>query len=371
MEIYLMKKSLLALAVLGAFATAAQADSSVTLFGTIDAGIMTQNNAGASLGHQTAFQDGQMAPSVFGLKGKEDLGGGLYAGFELEGGMVSGTGIGGSGNHTSNNGGLFGRQSFIELSGDFGKVKVGEQYDPALYAALWVDPRGLSDSFSTLGAWVSAYVFSNTPNGSGQILNGVFDVNSVSYEYSNSGFTVDALYSFGGVAGSTNAGAIKSIGAWYKGNGWTVSGGFNQTDDANGNKAVQGEVLGVGYATGPWAIRSSWTNFKVNSLLQAEVSNTTIWGIGADYKFGSSTVNLSYFDAKNGDTANDKTSWVAVMDTYKLSKRTSLFAQIADVKADTAASITTTAFSPLYAPTGAAAANTSTFYLGVGIQHSF
>jgi len=361
------------LAVLGAFATAAQADSSVTVFGTIDAGIMTANHAGAAANQQvTAFQDGQMAPSVYGLKGHEDLGGGLHAGFELEGGMVSGTGIGGSANHTSNNGGLFGRQSFIELSGDFGKVKFGEQYDPALYAALWVDPRGLTDSFSSLGAWVSAYVFSGSVNGAGQILNGVFDVNSVSYEYSNSGFTVMGLYSFGGVAGSTAAGSIKSLGAWYKGGGWTVSGGVNVTDDVNGNRAVQGEVLGLGYADGPWAVRGSWTNFKVDSPVTTnEVSNTTIWGIGGDYKFGANTVNLSYFDAKNSDTANDKTSWFALMDTYKLSKRTSVYAQIADVSTGTAASITTTAFSPLYAPVGAASANNSTLYIGAGIQHSF
>ena len=104
-----MKKSLFALAALGAFAGAAQAQSSVTLFGTIDAGMQYISNggvassattvgsdagagsatnatsAGPNTGNAFAYYDSAIASSQWGMKGTEDLGGGLKANFMLVG----------------------------------------------------------------------------------------------------------------------------------------------------------------------------------------------------------------------------------------------------------------------------------------------
>src|SRR6516164_7887563 len=90
----ILKKTLCSLAVLAAFAAgSAQAQTSVTLYGIIDAGFMSQSNSGtASAGRTTSFVDGQILPSIYGMKGTEDLGGGLSAGFNLEGGFNAGNG---------------------------------------------------------------------------------------------------------------------------------------------------------------------------------------------------------------------------------------------------------------------------------------
>jgi len=115
-----MKKSLLALAALGAFASAAHAQSSVTLYGIIDAGLTYVNNVqGNSL---WAMQSGILQGSRWGLKGSEDLGGGLKTVFQLENGYNVFSGKLGQG-------GLdFGRQAYVGLSStSFGTVTVGRQ----------------------------------------------------------------------------------------------------------------------------------------------------------------------------------------------------------------------------------------------------
>src|ERR1700693_1147160 len=88
-----MKKSLLALAVLGAFAASAQAQSSVTIYGILDTGVAYQNKVmktgpGAT-GNGSVFsvQSGIVSGSRFGFKGSEDLGGGLKANFQFEAGI--------------------------------------------------------------------------------------------------------------------------------------------------------------------------------------------------------------------------------------------------------------------------------------------
>src|SRR5690606_10200795 len=115
-----MKKSLLALAVLGTFSGAALAQSSVTIYGVADAGIAYTDN-GNPAGEQWSVESGQQSGSRLGFKGTEDLGGGLSAIFTLESGFNLDNG-------TSAQGGrLFGRQAWVGLNGGFGTVKLGRQ----------------------------------------------------------------------------------------------------------------------------------------------------------------------------------------------------------------------------------------------------
>src|ERR1700737_4890274 len=117
-----MKKTLLALAVTTPTAGAAHAQSSVTLYGLIDAGISwVSNSKGSKL-----FQESNNAMNSdrWGLRGAEDLGGGLKAIFVLENGFSINNGALGQG-------GLeFGRQAYVGLSSDqYGTVTLGRQYD--------------------------------------------------------------------------------------------------------------------------------------------------------------------------------------------------------------------------------------------------
>jgi predicted porin len=125
-----MKKSLFALAALGAFATAAQAQSSVTLYGTYDVGIAyltdvpavsattnTSTTSTATLGSQLAYNESSFATSSWGMRGTEDLGGGMKANFNLESDILTNSG----GSHSS---GLFRRAAWVSLA----DAKLGEVF---------------------------------------------------------------------------------------------------------------------------------------------------------------------------------------------------------------------------------------------------
>ena len=123
-----MKKFPVVLIVSAALAaSAAHAQSSVTLYGLIDAGLMYTNNVKTSAtSHGSLFQatSGTVNGSRFGLRGAEDLGGGLKAIFVLENGFNVQNG------KLGQNGRMFGRQAFVGLSSsDFGTVTLGRQYD--------------------------------------------------------------------------------------------------------------------------------------------------------------------------------------------------------------------------------------------------
>ena len=123
-----MKKSLLALAVLGAFAGVASAQSSVTLQGTIDVNARYVKNDGVdrrlSMGNN-GINAGQLV-----FSGNEDLGGGLVASFQLNSGISAD-----SGNSSAEDGSgkFFNRRSTVSLSGGFGEVRLGRDYTPTYW----------------------------------------------------------------------------------------------------------------------------------------------------------------------------------------------------------------------------------------------
>ena len=126
-----MKKSLLALAVLGAFAGVASAQSSVTMFGLVDANFGKDNGSAQR-------RMGQGASSRLGFRGSEDLGGGSSAFFHLEnrfrpwnGTINGGDGVNGSPLT------LFQARSFVGLRGGWGDVRLGREYDAAFFHGEW------------------------------------------------------------------------------------------------------------------------------------------------------------------------------------------------------------------------------------------
>src|SRR5580698_1592585 len=144
-----MKKSLLALALSGVFALSAHAQSSVTLYGVIDTGLVFANNQG---GH-SSWQETSAATenTVYGLKGSEDLGGGLHAIFKLENGFNLNNGS------LFNAGDAFGEQAYVGVQSDqFGTVLLGRQFDTVN------DYLGsLSAAGSGYGGNLSAHPFNN------------------------------------------------------------------------------------------------------------------------------------------------------------------------------------------------------------------
>jgi len=125
-----MKKSLVALAVLAA-SGAAMAQSSVTLFGIVDAGYAVGNG---SISDKTQLRNSGYNSSRLGFRGVEDLGGGMKAGFHLEGALSNDDGTPGGFN--------FQRRSVVTLSGKMGELILGRDYTPQFWSETVYDPFG-------------------------------------------------------------------------------------------------------------------------------------------------------------------------------------------------------------------------------------
>ncbi|MDM0117607.1 porin [Variovorax sp. J22R133] len=160
-----MKRTILAASVLGC-AGVASAQSSVTLFGALDAGVSYYSSKSAFYNNtsnpvatlptvtrsQTVLSNSATTPSRLGFRGTEDLGGGLSAGFWLEAGINNDTGTG------AGPGGIFmfNRRSTVSLSGNFGEVRLGRDFTPTYWNDLIFSPFGTlgvgTNLLSTVGS---------------------------------------------------------------------------------------------------------------------------------------------------------------------------------------------------------------------------
>ncbi|MPW15994.1 porin [Paraburkholderia sp. CNPSo 3157] len=263
-----MKKSLLALAALGAFAGVAHAQSSVTLYGIIDEGFNINTNSGGK--HLYNLSSGVLQGSRWGMRGTEDLGGGLKAIFVLESGFDVNNGKSGQG------GLLFGRQAYVGLGSQFGTVTLGRQYDSV------VDYVGPLEAGDQWGGYIAAH-----PGDLDNFNNAYRTNNAVKFTSANyAGLTFGGLYSLGGVAGDYSRNQVWSLGAGYN----------------NGPL-----VLGVGYLN----VRNPNVSFFGNSTsgtVNPAVSNVSspvysgygsahtyqVIGAGGAYTFGAATVGATY-----------------------------------------------------------------------------
>ncbi|CAB4048650.1 porin [Paraburkholderia phenoliruptrix] len=261
----MMKKNTPALFFLIAACTSsAHAESNVTLYGIVDTGIAYIHNVNgdSSLWKQ---QTSNLSGSEWGLKGSEDLGGGLSAIFQFENGFDLGTG------QAAQNGRLFGRQAFVGIaSASAGTLTLGRQYDPI--SDLLQPLTG--DTFS---GWFA------TP---GDVDNYDSDArfsNAIKWTSPSWGGLQGALmYSFGGVAGSTGSGQTYSGALSYTHGELSVAGGYLHID--NGNAALNAR----GTSTA-----DSLFNSAVNAAY-ASARSISIARVGGQYVFAPLTVGLAY-----------------------------------------------------------------------------
>jgi predicted porin len=168
-----MKKSLLALAALTAFVGAASAQSSVTLFGVVDLAARQVKNPGGTI--QSLTSDGYNSNRL-GVRGIEDMGGGMRAGFWLEGGMSPDVGSQGGGNGlpTPANGAvIWNRRATVSLMGGFGEVRLGRDYTPSFWNHTVFDAFGTNgvgsglnvQSGAAIGALTNTFVRANNSIG--------------------------------------------------------------------------------------------------------------------------------------------------------------------------------------------------------------
>ncbi|MGN7984957.1 porin [Burkholderia sp. 22313] len=266
-----MKKSLLALLALGAFAGAAHAQSSVTLYGIIDEGLLFNNNAGGK--HLYSMASGVMQGSRFGMRGTEDLGNGLKAIFVLENGFDVNSGKLGQGSL------MFGRQAYVGLSSQAGTVTLGRQYDSV------VDFVGPLEAGDQWGGYIAAHPGDLDNFNNAYRVNNAIKYTSPTY----AGFSFGGLYSLGGIAGQFARNQVWSLGAGYN----------------NGPL-----VLGVGYlnartpgnAGGMFNNGSTASAVPVTSPVYGAYANNAntyqVIGAGGAYTFGAATIGATYSNTK-------------------------------------------------------------------------
>ncbi|MEW6341219.1 MAG: porin [Paraburkholderia sp.] len=254
-----MKKTLIIAGIMGAFAINAHAQSSVTLYGTLDAGLVYSNNQG---GHNNWQQgSGTVSDTYFGLRGSEDLGGGLHAIFTLEDGFNLN-----NGKFTESNT-MFNRQAFVGLQSDqYGTLTLGRQYDSV------VDYLGpLSEAGSGYGNNLAAHPFDNDN------LDNSFSIkNAVKYQSANySGIRFGGLYGFSNDAGQFANNRAWSAGASYTNGPLNVAAAYLQLNNSLGSSNSSGAVsAGDGN----------------NANLTAALQRT--YGVGANYSYGPATVGF-------------------------------------------------------------------------------
>lgn len=314
-----MKKSVLALAALGAFAGAASAQSSVTLYGRIDTAV-TWTDASILDSRTTLNNHQPIGGSRWGLKGSEDLGGGLKANFVLESGFNNDDG---SANNATR---LFDRQAWVGLSSSsLGEIRLGRQDTLTRQLNL-----GFGSDLTAEGELT--VVDNNFGAGAGRVLFqnlGTRVDNAIQYwSPSFSGFQVRALVAPGegttarqqGVLLGYAAGPIKA-GVSYEEYAEPPTGGsaYNKVLTVGGSYNFGVATLGLGY--------QNTKDFGTNLAESGVIGDVNAYNVGVLVPFGNFEFRAQYTHSKvdldaGGSNKNDKYSASL---RYALSKRTTVY----------------------------------------------
>jgi len=262
-----MKKSLLAVAAMGAFASAAQAQSSVTIYGIFDEGFqsgyqrMVTGNTGAITNQNTAgIEGGGESTNRLGFKGTEDLGGGTSVLFTLEVGVRT------DGGSFFNTGADGNRQSFVGLKKNgLGTVTIGTQYTP-IHEAVSASDAGNANNqngnviydrtggFGSASGQVVAGSGLTKNTSSGMAVNTSYTVrtsNALVLKSENiSGLNLKALFSSGGMNSNTTTTTVDNQG-WGLGADYTMNKLFvTAVYQSFINQTLGGGIFTQGYGSG-------------------------------------------------------------------------------------------------------------------------
>jgi predicted porin len=274
-----MKSRALTLAAFAAFGIAgvAHAQSSVTLYGVVDTSLTYVSHASGSknlwaLGNSSY---GNLAGSRWGVKGSEDLGGGLKAIFQLESGFNPSTGASGQ------SGALFGRQSFVGLASDqFGTVTLGRQYDPLVDLIQGITADNYFGSVFATAGDVDNYDNSFRVNNAVKYASPIYR-----------GLQAEVMYSFGGVAGSTGSKQSYSAALAYNNGPLAVAAGYYYAANSAGDRTT-------------WSSTSDGTFDGPINNGYATAHSLQIARVAAQYTVGSFILGAGYSNAQYAADAN-------------------------------------------------------------------
>jgi predicted porin len=311
-----MKKSLIALAVLAA-SGAAMAQSSVTLFGIVDTGFGYVKNSGGD--KKIGLTTSGNATSRLGFRGVEDLGGGLKAGFWLEGQLDGDVG---------NAAGFdFRRRSTISLAGNFGEVRMGRELTPGYVKTSSYDMFGQVGMGQFLGWSQSLSDFAGD-------INGVRSSNMLSYYTPNfGGFTAALGYGFGESQVSNSA--DRYIGGYvaYDNGPLSVSFAYDKKNLTTALLDLDRKQwsLGGSYDLGMLKASALFQEVKLDEASVLETGKIRNWMLGVSAPVGPGTIKGQYASYKLRHT-DEKAHQLSLGYVYDMSKRTAVYGTVSFLK---------------------------------------
>lgn len=310
----------------------AYAQSSATLYGTLDESVQWGNSGGVT---STRIDSGNALASAFGFTGQEDIGGGTKVIYKLEGGLNLSTG------QSTNNGALFGREAWVGATGEFGRVQIGLNYTPFMLSMVTYSLGELNNL-----AWGNAannYLFvpwDRMPN----------SVRYTSPEFF--GLSARAFYALGANGSSTlprTLGNTASLGLSYRHGPFSADLTYLQQSFANpasgavtaSTSTAMGnyEFMGLSYdfgifkagglfamhrgATGVTAVNSSNYANPNNDIYEISVLVPNVAG---------GSLMLSYGGYKVLGDSNGRSTSYGIRYDYRLSKRSAVYAGVSEVR---------------------------------------
>jgi len=310
-----MQKKLIALAVAGLVAAPAFAQSNVTVYGIVDAGLAYGKSGDTKY---QGIQNGVLSGNRFGLKGSEDLGNGLKAVFTLEQHFNIGDGsfVGAASQ--------FQRQAYAGLQGSFGTVALGRQYAPGY---LWT--ARITNAIGAGAYEPQELLVNNIPGASIHPASDARWNNSVSYDSGDmGGLNVRVVYSFQGMV-ETGTGPDASdddkvgLGVAYNAGPLKVGAVYHKSNGAN--EDLDEVYLAGSYNLGVATLNASVQTAKMDPVGGAGEIDSMVYTLGAVVPVGAGNIHVAVGQLKDDINNDADATSFSLGYTQGLSKRTDIY----------------------------------------------
>ncbi len=342
-----MKKSLLALAVLGAFTSVASAQSSVTLFGVIDVNAHYVKNDAAQ--RRVSLATDGINGSRLGFKGVEDLGGGLKAGFWLEAAVNADNG--------TTNTRFFHRRSTVSLLGGFGEVRLGRDYTPSFWNMTNFDAFGTNGVGSSLNV---NQLFAGTR---------VRADNSIGYFLpSNIGGLYGQFQVAASESGTTPGNPGRYVGGriGFAAGPFDIAGSYAEQKFVSGATSLKSANIGGSYDFGVFKLLSYYNQNKQGT------DKDQVLSVSGVVTLGQSELHAGYDYSKrlNASNVTTKVDQVKAGYVYNLSKRSAMYATVSRLKNKNGTGLAIDGGNA-YGTSGAVPSAPKSLGFEVGVRHFF
>lgn len=365
-ETTLVKRTIVAAAVLSTGMSAVSAQSNVTLYGIVDAGITHVSNDGPA-GGRTTVESGQMQVSRWGLKGAESLGGGITARFQLESSLRNDVGAAGAPTGTPSTTSLFDRQATIGLTGKLGAIDIGRQYNLGIVAIGLADPMGLSFAATSPNIRHSTLNDSSVYGAYGANNGGTAlrENNSIRYTSpSLSGFGFSVMRALGEQAGGSQRSSYQGVAASYRAGALSLAGSLARLKNATDTELLKSNTFGVKYQLPAATLKSTYSQNE----FERSGRKISVFGVGADVPVAPAlTLTGAFYNTRRSGDVRDDSQQYTVIARQALSKRSTVYASYSHAVTDSAVTTGQINLAGGIVAAGSDSANRFT----VGVSHLF